>query len=90
MKQNLIKGLLLPLLCGFATNASAGLLGVYAGASVSQAEILDATATKIYAGYCVLGPLAIEVAKVDLGEYYSAVVTIDGLAVDAVAYLPLV
>lgn len=96
MKLNPIKGLLTLLLLSWSvTNASAGLLGLYAGASIGKAEIVDAnpsqddTATKIYAGYRFLGPLAIEVARVDMGEYYSGVIAVDGLAVDAVAYLPL-
>jgi len=76
------------------TSSAASLLGIYAGAGVGQAEIEntspteDSTANKAYAGYRILGPIAIEVARVDLGEYYSDVVTIDGIAVDAVLYLP--
>jgi len=76
------------------TSSAASLLGIYAGASVGQAEIentsptLDSTTNKVYAGYRILGPIAIEVARVDLGEYGTAPTSIDGIAVDAVLYLP--
>lgn len=77
-----------------ATSSASSLLGIYAGASVGQAEIAnsspteDSTATKVYAGYRILGPIAIEVSRVDLGEYGTLPVSIDGTAVDAVLYLP--
>lgn len=91
MKGNLFKILSVLLLLSWSVpNASAGILGIYAGASVGTSETeggADDTATKLYAGYRVLGPLAIEVAQVDMGQY--GLTSIDGLSVDAVVYLPL-
>ena len=67
---------------------------IYAGVSAGKAEIVDLTPTdddtaaKVYAGYRILGPIAVEVAQVDLGKYYSDAIAIDGTSVDAVLYLP--
>jgi len=96
MKQYFINGALtLMLAFGLTTNASAGLLGIYAGVGIGQSEITDLnptdddTGTKIYAGYRILGPLAIEVASVDMGKFYSDAISIDGISLDAVGYVPL-
>ncbi len=95
IRQNTLLGIffIFSLMWSAASSASS-LLGIYAGASVGRAEVantspkLDSTATKVYAGYRILGPLAIEVAKVNLGEFGSTPVKIDGVSADAVLYLP--
>lgn len=77
-----------------ATSSAASLLGIYAGASVGQAEIentsptLDSTTYKAYAGYRILGPIAVEVAQVDMGDFGPLPTSVDGISVDAVLYLP--
>lgn len=74
--------------------SSASVLGIYAGASAGKAEFKNSTAKedsstgKAYAGYRFLGPLALEVARVDLGEYGTTPVSIDGTSADLVLYLP--
>lgn len=95
IKQYTILGtFLISTLMWSATSSAASLLGIYAGASAGQAEIentsptQDSTANKVYAGYRILGPVAIEVARVDMGEFGTLPVSIDGIAVDAVLYLP--
>ncbi len=76
------------------TAASASLLGIYAGASVGQAEILDTspteddTGSKVYVGYRILGPLAVELSQVDLGTHYAGIISAGGTSLDAVVYLP--
>jgi len=77
-----------------ATGSASSLLGIYAGASAGKAEVdntsptLDSTASKVYAGYRVLGPIAIEVARVDLGEFGNLPIKVDGTSADIVLYLP--
>lgn len=78
----------------WTTPASASILGIYFGASAGQAEILDTspkqddTATKVYAGYRILGPIAVEVSQINFGEYYSGLASISGTSLDAMLYLP--
>ena len=90
----LLGTLLISTLTWSTASSAASLLGIYAGASVGKAEIAnsdpkdDSTANKAYAGYRIFGPIAIEVARVDLGEYGSLPTSIDGIAADAVLYLP--
>jgi len=94
-KQSTLSGIFLASALLWSTSSLASsILGVYAGLSVGKAEIentspaLDDTATKVYVGYRILGPLAFEVARVDLGEFGSLPIAIDGIAADAVLYLP--
>lgn len=95
IKQYAILGaLFISTLVWSTTSSASSILGIYAGVSAGQAEIentsptQDSTASKVYAGYRILGPIAIEVARVDLGEFGVLPTSIDGIAVDAVLYLP--
>lgn len=78
----------------WSTTTTASLLGIYAGASAGKAEVLDSnpteddTGAKVYAGYRILGPLAVELSQVDLGTHYSGIVSIGGTSLDAVLFLP--
>ena len=95
IRQNTLLGIFfISSLLWSSTSSASSILGIYAGASVGRAEIantspkLDSTATKVYAGYRILGPIAIEVARVDLGEFGATPIKIDGVSADAVLYLP--
>ena len=94
IKQYAISGAFFIATLMWSAASSASILGIYAGVSVGQAEIEnsspteDSTASKVYAGYRILGPIAIEVARVDLGEFGTLPVSIDGTALDVVLYLP--
>ena len=75
-------------------SAASSLLGIYAGVAVGQAEIknsdpvLDSSTAKVYAGYRILGPIAVEVASVDLGEYGTLPTKVSGTSADVVLFLP--
>lgn len=95
IRQNTLLGIFfISTLMWSATSSAASLLGIYAGASIGKAEIAntspkqDSTANKVYAGYRILGPIAVEVARVDLGEFGTDPIRIDGISADAVLYLP--
>lgn len=78
---------------GLTSNATAGLLGIYAGIGAGPSETVDYTTNvddtgvKIYAGYRILGPLAVEFATVDMADFSGT--TINGYSLDAVGYVPL-
>ena len=82
------------LLCWAPMSSASSLLGIYAGIAAGHAEIKDtspkqdSTTSKVYAGYRILGPIAVEVSNVDLGDYYSGAATVDGIAADLVLFLP--
>lgn len=96
--MNIIQGklaaIILLVLLSWAPSVFASIFGIYAGASAGRAELTDAspkedsTSAKVYAGYRFFGPLAIEAARVDLGEYGVLPTSIDGTSVDLVLYLP--
>jgi len=96
MKDYIVLAIMLAAITVWSPTASAlDIIGIYAGVSTGKAEIVDSnptqddTATKVYAGYRMFGPLSIEVAQIDFGKYSSGLAEIGGTGANLVLTLPL-
>ena len=96
MNKHLLKYIVLTILTyGSFSSAYAGLLGIYGGYSMGNSTTTNTTPSqtssisKLYAGYRVLGPLAVEMSQNTLGTYASGLIKADGTSIDAVGFLPL-
>ena len=96
IKDYIVLAVMLAAITIWSPSASAlDIIGIYAGVSTGKAEIVDSspkeddTATKVYAGYRMFGPLSIEVAQIDFGDYSNGQAAIGGTGANLVLTLPL-